>query len=311
MSQENVAVFMREQGKEDNAEEGIADKDNNLPDISAVQKKKKEIKGARGSTKPHLQIHHVPSEVDSASAQRRKDTLMTATEPHIHVQSVYPDSVGILSSKGKAAVPGPTSTAELKKCTPSTAIQSVQPATTMSQKEKGEMKQELEEDQKELPSCSMTNNDVGRNFSGLVEMGTLESKREDEDEEVKEFEYKPEMPLHGQHPQVTPHSSTAAKLDGRSISVSADLDKLKRFTKRKGLGFAAAEFPIQNDRMRDMTAPTETECQENQRIVSYAVENNMAVDLSTMKGIFRSISLFHLPNTPPCPVLLLSPRGYT
>eukprot|EP01084_Bolivina_argentea_P201083 343777_1 len=274
--QENCSVFMRERGK-DNVKEGIADNDMNLPDIGAVQKKTKKRKRVRGSMKPHFQIPSVPNEVDSTAIQR-KATLTTVTEPYIHAQPIYPDTVNVLSSNGKVAVPEPMPTAELKNCTLSAARRSLQSATTMSQKEKGEIKREEADNQKEL-SYSMTNY-VGKGHSGLVEMGTLESTGE---EEVIELEKEPEVPLHGQHRQVTPHSG-AAKLDG-SISVSADLDELKLFTKREGLEFVTTEYPTPPDGMRDMTAPTRAKCQENQRIVSYAVENNMAVDLSTMKVV--------------------------
>ncbi len=290
---------MRERGK-DNVKEGIAGNDVNLPDIGAVQKKTKKRKRVRGSTKAHLQTPSVPNEVGNTVIQR-KGTLTTVTEPYIHTQPVYPDTVNVLSSNGKAAVPEPMPTAELKNCTPSATMRSLQSATTMPQKEKGEIKREEAEDQKEL-SCSMTNY-VGKGHSGLVEMGSLESTGEEE-EEVIELEKEPEAPLHGQHRQVTPHSGVA-KLDG-SMSVSADLDELKLFTKKEDLEFVTTEFPTPPDGMRDMTAPTRAKCQENQRIVSYAVENNMAVDLSTMKGIFHSRFLFRLPFPPPPPTLYCS-----
>ncbi len=283
---------MRERGK-DNIKGGTADKDINLADISVVQKnkKKKERKRLRGSMKPHLQTSSVPNEVCSTAIQR-KGTLVTAiTEPQIHVQPVYPDTVSILSSKGNAAAPRPTSTADLKNFTAITARRSLHPDATMSQKEKGELKQDEAEDQKELTYSKSTY--VGIGHSGLVEMGTLESTGEDEEENGKELEEQPEKLLHGQHRQMTPHSGTA-KLDG-NMSGSADLDELKLFTKRKGLEFVTTEFPAPTDGIRDMTAPTQAKRQEHQRIFSYAVENNMAVDLSTMKGIVCSASLSRLP----------------
>ncbi len=271
---------MREQDK-DNVKEGSEDIDKNLPGVDAVRKKVKKRKRVRGSMKPHIRTPPVPNEVGSPAIQG----LTAGTKPYIHEQPVYLNTASALSSNGKASVPEPMPTAGLNNCTRSTARRSIQSATTMSQKEKGEVKREEAQDQKE-PPCSIANY-VSKGHSGLVEMGTLELTGEEET--VMQLEKEPKVPLYGQHRQVTPHSGVA-KLVG-NMSVSADLDELKLFPKREGLEFVTTEkFPTPLDDMRDMTAPTQAKCLENQRIVSYAVENNMVVDLSTMKGISPSVS---------------------